>query len=171
MKALQYREHLVKTSRLEKLPTSSLRPVLATDILAVERELGAQLPEQYEEFLTEVGVGDEYGGLSVWYHLDITRPGNLLDVNEHLAEDQTNQMKKEGLPPSRYPKDFLAIYDGKDGQVYGFLRSQAARFFPQVNAWDQEGFNLVSVAIDFEHFLDWLSQEKQMIPSNLVAEL
>jgi hypothetical protein len=152
-----YCECLAYVARRDGLAESDLRPVLASDVLTIEHELGAQLPEQYEDFLRSVGVGCEYGGLSWWWHLDVTRPGNLLEKNHRLVGEQLRELRKMGLARDKYPAGFLAIYDPCDGEVFGFLRCPETCFLPKVVAWDTEEFTLSTVAPDFNHFLDYLA--------------
>lgn len=108
-------------------PSSLVRAQLA-EIIALEDELGASLPAQYEAHLLHFGAGTEHGGLAFWFHLDRTRSGNILDCNEQLQ-------RSNGRPGA--PKDFLAVYDSRDGEFFGF-RKQGSSYGPEVFSWTSE---------------------------------
>ena len=156
MKPRDYLQCLELITLRDDLSPSELHPALTTEVLTIERELGAELPEAYEEFLTEVGCGCEFGGVAWWYHLDITRPGNLLEVNQHLVREQAQAMRQIGRSPTEFPTGFLAVYDPCDGEVFGFQLNGGGRYAPAVWAWDTEEFELREVAPDMCHFLDYL---------------
>lgn len=139
---LVYLECLKLVSERDDLAASDLKPIMINEVLAVEDELGTSLPEQYEDFLTKVGAGTEYGGLSTWYHLDLTRHGNLLQRNKDL---------KRNKGAERSPNGFFAIYDPCDGSLIGFNRSNGV-FDPEIVIWSvEEGVEVI--ADDFCEFL------------------
>jgi hypothetical protein len=156
MKPEVYLECLQLVAARDSLPPSDLHPVLATDIYTLEREIGASLPDQYEDFLREAGCGEEHGGLSRWHHLDITRPGNLIEINHEFAHQQIKRMRSEGISVSRFPRALFVVYDPCDGEVYGFMQD-SSRFNPQVVAWDTDEFTLRTVAQSFAEFLEYVS--------------
>lgn len=153
MDAHKYIECLEYVRQRDGLQVSDLRPALASDILTIERELDAQLPEQYEDFLRTCGVGKQFGGLSEWFHLDITRPGNLFEKNAELVAFQAS-LNGNG---KKFPKGFLGVYDDFEGEIFGFLKPSGSRYLPQVVAWDQETQELSPVSQDFNCFLDYLA--------------
>lgn len=91
-----------------------------SEIISVENELRVELPKQYEDFIAEVGVGEEYGGLAVWLHLDLTQHGNLVEVNKRLWGGGV------------IPRSMIAVYDSMDGELYGFKRSDRGRLGDRV---------------------------------------
>lgn len=128
----------------DKLEPCDLAPVAIADILAVEQELGMQLPSAYEDFLTAVGVGEEHGGFGVWFHLDLGRTGNLLEVNEALAE----RFKV------RSPKRFLAFYESRGDAFYGFAADRGRRYGDEVFVLDPEIGKPQLFAADLGEFLE-----------------
>lgn len=162
VKPRDYIKCLELLSERDALPASELYPALTTDVLTVERELGVELPEDYEDFLTIVGSGPEFGGVAWWYHLDITRPGNILEVNHELAKEQAQLMRKAGKAPSDFPNGFLAIYDACDGEVFGFERDTKGKFLPHVIAWDTEDYTSQRIADDLCGFLDFLLEGEEI---------
>ncbi len=127
-------------SRDSLRPSSFIRAQLA-EIIALEEELRASLPSQYEEHLLRVGSGEEHGGLAFWFHLDRTRSGNIIDCNRLLQIDE--------LAPC--PKDFLAVYDSLEGEYFGFRR-QGRGYSPEVFCWCPEEGRLLSFASDLADF-------------------
>jgi hypothetical protein len=152
MKPGIYVEALRLLEAREALEDSHLVPALASDILAVERELGAELPQQYEDFLRHAGCGVEHGGLAIWYHLDLTRPGNLIDVNRQLREDSLAALRRAGHSTRRFPRGFMAIYDSCDGELFGYLQ-RGHYFLPEIIAWDVEELTTRKIASDLYEFL------------------
>jgi hypothetical protein len=144
MTSEQYRDYLDAFVD-EGFSSASLHPVQATQIFAVESQLGVNLPEQYETFLTTVGTGEECGGVGCWHHLDIMSPGNILEASTQVPRDS-------------HASGMLVIYDSYDGEIYGFLPDKS-RYRPEVYAWDQEGGDMRKVADSFENFLDCLAQD------------
>jgi len=121
-----------------------LVPVSLADVIAVQSELSMTLPGAYEEFLVTVGVGEEHGGLGVWFHLDLGRTGNLLEANEGMAE-------AHGLPS---PKRFLAIYESRGEGYYGFAARRGGRYREQVSFYDLDSGEFEEVAGDLFEFLE-----------------
>lgn len=154
MNPVVYAECLELISERDNLPASALYPVTLPEVMAIEEELGASLPDHYEEFVLEAGVGAELGGLAEWFHLELTRPGNLIEANRDLAREQAASIRKQGAGVS-YPTDFLAVYDPREGEVFGFLRGDGD-YEPAVYQWDLEEFRLERVADDLYSFLDEL---------------
>lgn len=146
-----YAECLKVSAARDELAPSDLHPVMMNEIMAVEDELGVDLPEQYESFLVTVGAGAEFGGLAHWYHCDLAREGNLIRVNTCLWHGE-----RKGCNGSRFdartPRDFLAVYDPCDGSLIGFRRKNG-RFHPDVFSWDPDDGGLVPVTDDFCSFL------------------
>lgn len=138
----EYRDALALIAAAHSLEPSSLRPVTASDIIAVERELGRTLPDEYATFLVEIGCGDEYGGLARWFHFDITEPGNVLE--------ESTRFQARGNP-----RGFLAVYDPFDGDVYGFLPMQRS-YRSEPHSWNQERRELRQLASSFSELLDEL---------------
>jgi hypothetical protein len=155
MRPAVYLECLELIAARDGLDECKLQPVMLSQIMAVADELGAQMPDQYEDFLLEVGAGMEHGGLARWYHLDVTRPGNLLDANERLRQSQAEEMRAHGRKKARFPKEFLAVYDPCEGEVFGFMRS-GGEFGSAVYLWDLEEHYLERIADDFCEFLGTL---------------
>lgn len=157
MKPAAYYECLRQTAERDGLDPSDLQAVAVMDILNMERALGFNLSEAYEEFLYAVGVGPVYGGLAEWLHLDITLPRNVLEVSRDLAA-QMAPATRAAYDRNTFPRDFLAIYDGCDGDLFG-LRPAATggEYRPQIYAWNTEDLELREVAPDFESFLDYLT--------------
>jgi hypothetical protein len=164
MKPCEYLDCLEIIAARDDMPHSELHPVLATDILTVERELGAELPETYEEFLTDVGAGNEFGGTAWWYHFDITRPGNLLEATRTFAEEQIRALRDAGRPIRQFPSGFLAIYDPCDGEIFGFRLNGGSRYDDAVWAWDTDDLTQRRVADDFCAFLDYLLEGESIEP-------
>jgi hypothetical protein len=144
MTSEQYRDYLDAFSD-EGYSSASLHPVQATQIFAVESQLGVNLPEQYETFLTTVGTGEECGGVGRWYHLDIMSTGNIIEMSGQIPGDGD-------------AAGMLVIYDSCDGDLYGFLPDKA-RFRPEVFAWDGDVGEMRPVAESFEAFLDCLAND------------
>jgi hypothetical protein len=159
MTPAEYLEHLEKTAARDKLPASELRPCSSADIMSVEHEVGMSLPEEYVEFLCQVGVGTEFGGLAIWFHLDLTRPGNVIDRSQILMRDQTKIMEKGGVTAEQYPEDLLIFHDPCDGGMYGFLPDSDSAYKPCVYFWDCEMHELEQVADTFDAFLPSLCEE------------
>lgn len=155
MRPAVYLECLKLIAERDQLEPCDLQPVTLSSILAVEDELGAHLPDQYEDFLLQLGAGEEHGGLARWYHLDITRPGNLLEANEKLREAQTTEMRAHGRRRASFPKEFLAVYDPREGEVFGFMRDGQS-YGASVYVWDMEDYFLEQAADDFSSFLESL---------------
>lgn len=150
MRIEQYRDYLDACTAQEGMGASVLLPVQSTQILDVETQLGGNLPEQYETFLTQIGVGEECGGVGLWFHLDITSPGNVLEASEQVARSGTAM---------------LVVYDAYDGELYGFLPA-AKGFQPEVHAWTSETGEMRLVADQLEDFLDVLADESADAPSD-----
>lgn len=159
MHPTQYLDKLTDLSEQDHLPLSELRPVPATDIMAVERELGFELPSQYIDFLCLVGVGSELG-VARWHHLDLGRSGNLLSLREEWRHPQLEAMRAARVKMSRLPRGFLPIYDPCDGEVFGLVPASRHKFKQAVYCWDTETFELWEVAKDFNDFLDYLSSSE-----------
>lgn len=144
MTADQYRDFL-DSFAAEGFSSLSLHPVQSAQIFDVENQLGSNLPEQYETFLTMVGTGDENGGVGRWYHFDIMSPGNVLEESARMPENSP-------------AAGMLVFYDACDGDLYGFLPGKA-RFMPEVYAWNIESDEMRRVADSFEEFLDCLARD------------
>jgi len=142
---LIYLECLKIVEQRDKLEKNNLTPVMLNEIMAVEDELGIDLPEQYENFLLQVGPGSEYGQLAYWYHLDLTRDGNLLQINQELQKRAKNR-------PRNPLKRFLAVYDPCDGSLVGFVRTNDG-YKKEVFAWFEDERVLEPLAQDFCSFL------------------
>ena len=169
MNPAEYLDHLDRGSLREGLPASELRPCFAADVMSVEREVGMSLPEQYVDFLCQVGVGDEFGGLARWFHLDLTRPGNIIAHSEALAAEQLRLMEETGVPAQHFPKGILFFYDSHDGVLYGFLPASDSSYKPAVFLWDCEEFVLEEAADNFFTFLSYLCEEISAPMPTLVA--
>lgn len=139
-----YLQCLKLVAERDGLGPSELAPVAIADILALEQELGMQLPPAYEEFLTVVGVGEEHGGLGVWFHLDLGRTGNLLEVNESLAERHR----------LRLPENFLIFYESRGDAFYGFPSARKRRYSDEVYVLDPEEDKPQPFAADLGEFLE-----------------
>jgi hypothetical protein len=142
MTAEQYLEYLEIYAQDEHVKLA-LRPVQMSQIFELVAQLKIELPKQYETFLTTVGCGEECGGMGLWYHLDLTSPGSVLE-------------RSRGIPSTSPAKGMLAIYDSYDGDIYGFLPGKRS-FRPQVHALNTETNELHKVADNFEDFLDCLT--------------
>jgi hypothetical protein len=127
-------------SRDRLKPSSFVKAQLA-EIIALEEELRAALPSQYEEHLLRVGVGVEHGGLAFWFHLDRTRAGNIIDCNQALRDDQ--------MAPC--PRDFLAVYDSLEGEYFGFRRKKN-HYSSEVYCWCPEEARLARFSPDLATF-------------------
>jgi hypothetical protein len=154
-----YLEHLRTYGDAEHLPPSDLRPCSEVEIESAERETKIGLPDDYVNFLCEVGTGDVYGGLGRWLHLDVSRPGNVIAHSRSIQMAQVEEMKGKGIPQRRYPKDFLVIYDPLDGVLYGLAPHSTSAYKGGVFCWDTEAHALTRVADSFLEFLDFLAAE------------
>ena len=159
----KYVDHLDTGSLREGLPVSELRPCSAADITSFEREMGMSLPDQYVDFLCRVGAGDEFGGLARWFHLDLTRPGNIITRSAALVAEQARLLQAAGAPVGQLPDDILFFYDPHDGALYGFLPASDsdsdAEYQPAVFLWDCEEFSLEEVSSNLFGFLSYLCEE------------
>jgi hypothetical protein len=142
-----YRDCLDYIAERDNLNKSVFHPVMLSDVMAIEEELGNGLPIQYEEFITELGVGEEYGGLSKWLLLDLTVDENILNRNKELRKgEQYNKFKA--------PKHFFAVYDQHDGIFIGFQQLENKTLDEQVTAWDSETGELEVISDSFYNFLE-----------------
>jgi hypothetical protein len=164
MEITAYSDFLAELAERDGLELTPLQPQAITDIHALERALGRDLPEAYEHFLHEVGAGELFGGLAVWYHADITMPGNLKEVSETFAEAQEEARRMRG-GGQRLPKGFLPIYDAFEGEVFGLLPESKSRYGQAVYSWDCDELALTKVAEDFYGFLDFLAQSEGELPA------
>lgn len=123
-----YKACLNYLAERDQLKRSEWKPVMLNDVITLENELGAEFPKQYEEFLIKAGVGLELGGLAEWYHLDLSVGNNLIEANDKIRK------AANGSAP---PKDFLAIYDLKDGVYLGFEKEHE-HYLPELMVWDSE---------------------------------
>lgn len=155
MRPAVYYECLQLIATRDRLDRSDLHPVMLSQIIAIEDELGAHLPDQYEDFILEAGVGTEHGGLASWYHLDLTRPGNVIAENARLRSSQAKEMRERGRKRCRFPKGFLAIYDPHEGEVFGFVRDGNS-YGVEVFLWDLDEYYLELAYDSFAEFLDGL---------------
>jgi hypothetical protein len=144
MQAGDYIEYLEAMSETTGLPKSRLNPVQVTTILELEERLGCPLPEDYETFLLQIGVGLEHGGLAEWLSLDVDDPDNILERSKRIEKE-------------RHARDFLVIYDARDGDLYGFRRKGRHLLDKAVWSWNSESGELSRVADDFASFLDYLT--------------
>jgi hypothetical protein len=144
MLASHYREYLERLCESEGL-RSSLRPVPVAQIIDIGEQLGSTLPEQYENFLLEVGVGDECAGLGRWLHLDLDRAGSVLERTQAFAYESG------GL---------LLVYDALDGDYYGFAPGEQG-YERAVWRFNAETGEIAKVADDFGEFLDLLAVEDE----------
>ena len=158
MRPSDYLNYLTDTAEKEGLPASDLRPCSSVDISSVEHEAGMHLPSQYIDFLCEVGTGKEYGGLSCWLHLDVTRPKNVIEFSRATREDQLEALKETGGSANGYPKGLLIVYDSNDGQLYGFRANSGSTYLDGVFCWDTDDLSLEKVADSFYEFLDYLAE-------------
>jgi hypothetical protein len=159
MTAADYLERLEKCAVRDKLPPSELRPCSSADIMSVEHEVGMTLPSEYVDFLCQVGTGKEFGGLAIWFHLDLTRPGNVLECSQRLMHDQTQTMSEAGIDAEHYPEGLLIFYDPCDGGMYGFLPASDSVYHPHVYFWDCETHELEQVADNLYIFLALLCED------------
>lgn len=163
MRPSEYLEHLRSYGDDEHLPLSDLRTASEVEVESAERETKLALPDEYVNFLCSVGAGDVYGGLGSWFHLDITRPGNILSHSQAIMQSQLQEMKKCGIPLRRWPKGFLIIYDSHDGTYYGLLpNASSGSYRPDVFCWDTEEHEISKVADSFYLFLDYLVQADEI---------
>ena len=123
-----YRRCLSWVEKRDGLQPSSLIRAQLAEILSLEEELRASLPAAYEEHLLHFGAGFEHGGLALWFHLDRTRSGHILQCNDLLR-------RANGRPGC--PRDFLAVYDSRDGSFFGF-RKQGGEYGPEIFSWSRE---------------------------------
>lgn len=147
MEPLVYAECLKLASERFDIAPSDLQRVMINEVMALEDEIGADLPEQYEAFLTDVGVGQEFSGLGYWFHCDLAREGNLLRVNGKLWRGQHQQYER------RMPAEFFAVYDPCDGTLIGFKRENGS-FGAPVYCWHPETNELEEISEDFCSFLE-----------------
>lgn len=140
----QYREYL--DSFAPEFTAAALHPAQSTQVFDIEEELGANLPELYETFLTLIGTGEDGAVLGRWFHLDVMAPGNLIEVSSLIPA---------GCPAS----GMLVIYDANDGDVYGFLPDNRGHYHPEVYAWNSDDGEFRRVADNFERFLDCLAND------------
>jgi hypothetical protein len=164
MKANYYKACLNFLAKRDGLPKSEWRPVMLSDVMTIEKELNAQLPRQYEEFLIQAGVGLELGGLAEWYHLDLSVSNNLIEANEFIREEF------DFAPP----ESFLAVYDLKDGIYLGFEKEDIF-YKPGFYAWDSEDGSYEKEANSLNEFLadnvDCTARELEVIEEELEEEL
>lgn len=160
MKPLLYKGCLDLISQRDGLEVSELVPMMLSDIMIFEEELKAEFPKEYEEFLVRVGGGLELGGLAEWFHLDLSVENNLIDANRKLFQ-------QEDYNP---PKNFLAVYDAKDGSFFGFQKKGSA-FQSTVMMWDSEDKIFEPYAENLYEFLeqnvDCSEEEIEAIQTNL----
>jgi SMI1-KNR4 cell-wall len=159
----EYLNHLERSAERMHLASSDLRPASDVDITSVEREVGLSLPEDYVDFICRVGTGKEHGGTAEWFHVDITRPGNIIDHSHSIMKQQIKRLRDSGTPVSRYPKGMLVIYDACDGFLYGFVPNTGSTYKPGVYSWDCDDMQLDKVADTFEEFLDFLSEAEGIL--------
>jgi hypothetical protein len=155
MDPLTYLEQLHECGDRDGLEASELEPAQVMDIMTAERTLGTSLPEDYQEFLVAVGCGPVYGGLSEWFHLDITIPGNIVDVSRELAAAEV-QRSRDKHQRNLLPHGFLTIYDSCDGDIFGFVPADSSTYQAPVFAWDRDTVSLREVAPSFSAFLEWI---------------
>lgn len=142
-----YRDCLDYIAKRDNLSKSVLHPVMFSDVMTIEEEIGNELPNQYEEFITELGVGEEYGGLSKWLLLDLTVDENILNKNTELRNgNRYNKFKA--------PKHFFAVYDQHDGIFVGFQHLKNKQLDEKVTAWDSETGELEIITDSFYDFLE-----------------
>ncbi len=151
----RYRDCLDLVAERFDLDPSNLKPVMATDIFAVERALGMNLPSPYATFLEEVGAGEEFGGLSTWLHCDLLREGNVVQIGRDLLASARERMARP-RGSKRLPPGFLPVYDDRDGLIYGFAPRDSHNYDDQVFAWDMEEMEMKSISPTFAEFLDFL---------------
>ena len=132
-----YRECLRLIAERDSLPHCSFIPARMSEIISIEEELSMNLPRHYQEYLLRVGVGEEHGGLAVWYHLDVGRGGNVLE-------------KREKSPARK--KRFLPIYDSCDGEIFGFCQNGKA-FIEKIYVFDEDDETLEEAYEGFSFFL------------------
>lgn len=142
---------------------SILRPALATDVMAIEREIGASLPNQYQDFLVKAGTGVEYGGLAVWYHLDLMMSGNIIEASKDMTDEAKKSLRAADQSPKKIPKDILVISDRCDGS-YLCLRLSGNSYNEAIWIWDSEDLSFEKLADDLEGALDIICecQESEM---------
>ena len=132
MDPAKYKECLSLLSWRDQLSPSSLRPTATTNVIAIERELKASFPRQYEKFLVEAGCGHEHGGLAIWHHLDLMLPGNILEASRIIWDEiQSSPQKNE------VPEGILVISDRCDG-THLCLRRSGSSYLEPVWLWDSE---------------------------------
>lgn len=154
---LDYTLCLKWAAHRDGLRHTELRPVMMSEILAVESELRIELPKQYEDFLAEVGVGEEFDGLAVWLHLDLTQRGSLVEVNKRLWEE------------SVIPRSVLVVYDPLDGELYGFKRSDRGRFDGKIYrvSPDPAGGRPTQITLAAGSFVEFLESIAECSPEEL----
>jgi hypothetical protein len=151
-----YKECLRLIAERDGLADCSFIPAQMTEIISIEEELGMPLPGEYQEYLLRVGVGEEHGGLAIWYHLDVGRSGNLLEQREK---------------PAAKEKRFLPIYDSLDGEVFGFCQNGVA-FQEGIFCLYEEEKDLEDAYSSFSEFLkdnlDCTEEEVEQARADLV---
>jgi hypothetical protein len=164
MKANFYKACLNFLAKRDGLPKSEWRTVMLSDVMTIEKELSAQLPREYEEFLIQAGVGLELGGLAEWYHLDLSVSNNLVEANEFIRKEF------QFTPPSA----FLAVYDLRDGIYLGFEK-EGITYKPEFYAWDSDNGSYEKEADSLSEFLadniDCTAEELELVEEELEEEL
>lgn len=163
----RYLECLELISLEHGLERSRLLPVMSIDLMAVERELNMTLPQQYVSFVEKIGCGEEFGGVSLWLHFDISMPGNVIDRSRALAR-QVQDAPRRGRGAKRLPRGFFAFYDSCEGDIYGFVPVSAGTFSPEVYAWNTEVGELSRVTDSFDKFLDYLVEDYVELDDDLL---
>ena len=156
MEPREYLDYLSECAEHDHLPPSNLRPCSLVDVSSVEHEVKKHLPSAYVDFLCQVGVGEEHGGLGKWFHLDVSHHGNILEIAEEIAEEQREAKK---VVSARHHKGFLPVYDSCDGAIYGFMpNGNSTHYQPTVFCWDTDSFVLERVSDTFFDFLSYLAE-------------
>lgn len=131
--------------------------------MAIEREIGASLPTQYQDFLVEAGTGVEYGGLAVWYHLDLMMTGNIVEASNNVVRQAKEALRLASRSPKQIPCDILAISDRCDGS-YLCLRRSGNSYNEAIWIWDSEDLAFEKLADNLEEALSLICdcQEAEM---------
>lgn len=148
----EYAKRLAQLRQERQWPRSTQFPVTDGEISLFESELGRGLPSQYQQFLREVGSGDEFLGVASWYGYDYASPSNIVSVNEYLSRKVQHQLRhRRG---SHYPEDFLVVFDTHDGYLYGLCPADDSRYYQDVMyCWNNRQSRLIKIGTKFDDFL------------------
>lgn len=91
----------------------------------------------------------EYGGLAIWYHIDLMLPGNIIDASKNLVRQAHQAL---GGFKDKLPGDILTISDRCDG-TYLCLRKSGSNYLPTIWIWDSEELIFEMFAANLEEAL------------------